>query len=420
MPRPAIVGGAAALAALLIAAFFFSVRGGQVPLFAVPLHAEQLDEVEQRLAEWSVPFAPVTDNILVDAKQRSTLLLRLSMAGVPHSHIESSSEMLAKVGTLTPQTILDEQKRTGLADDLELALRGIEGIDDASIIIAPAKPAIYADESARVASASVRLHLHPGARLPPNAISGIRSFIAAGVPDLAAKNVTIVDDRGIALRDQPVDVDADPQVLQAAVQSALDQSFGLGTAVAHLATSVDTATLQSRRSMVILVDQRRAPPLDEVSAIASVAGGFDIRRGDRLDVRTVQFQTGAPRRKAVWFALLGSALNIAPTAIVCIAVLFGLRIGLRPALSVAKTIIRSSAVTRGQRRLDGFAPTQVRGALRGEPPHTAAAIISALPAATAAAVLDLYPPDERKAIIRRMSRAHSPLIPDVESFISHA
>ena len=174
VPRPAMVAGSAFAAMLAAAIFFFSFRGGQSALFATPLHSEQLDEVEQRLAEWNVPFTPLIDNVLVGAAQRNALLLRLSLSGVPHPHIESSSEMLARVGALTPQTIVDEQKRNGLAADLELALRGIDGIDDASVIIAPAKPAIYADESARDATASVRLRLHAGARLPPSAVAGMR------------------------------------------------------------------------------------------------------------------------------------------------------------------------------------------------------------------------------------------------------
>ena len=59
----------------------------------------------------------------------------------------------------------------------------------------------------------------------------------------------------------------------------------------------------------------------------------------------------------------------------------------------------------------------MRGALAGEPPHTAAAVISALPTATAAAVLELYPPEERAAIVRRLSRPASPLLPSYEELL---
>ncbi|HEV2262541.1 MAG TPA: hypothetical protein VGR69_09680, partial [Candidatus Rubrimentiphilum sp.] len=60
---------------------------------------------------------------------------------------------------------------------------------------------------------------------------------------------------------------------------------------------------------------------------------------------------------------------------------------------------------------------KVRGALLSEPPHAAAAIISALPASTAAAILDTYPSHEREAIIARMQRPVSPLLTDAEKWI---
>jgi flagellar motor switch protein FliG len=62
-------------------------------------------------------------------------------------------------------------------------------------------------------------------------------------------------------------------------------------------------------------------------------------------------------------------------------------------------------------------PARVRGALAGEPPHVAAAVISALPAATATAVLELYPQEERAQIVRRLTRAASDLVPPAEELL---
>jgi len=62
-------------------------------------------------------------------------------------------------------------------------------------------------------------------------------------------------------------------------------------------------------------------------------------------------------------------------------------------------------------------PRRFLGALSGEPPHTAAAIISALPTATATAVLEMYPPEERAAIVRRLARTAAPVVPDATSLL---
>jgi flagellar motor switch protein FliG len=44
-------------------------------------------------------------------------------------------------------------------------------------------------------------------------------------------------------------------------------------------------------------------------------------------------------------------------------------------------------------------------------------VISALPAATAAAVLELYPPEERAQIVRRLARAANDLVPHAEELL---
>ena len=119
--------------------------------------------MQEQLANWNVAFTPLSDNVLVDAGRRNDLLLRLSLAGVPHAHLETSGEALANVGALTPQAVIDAQTRAGLAGDIEAGLRGIAGVDDARVIVAPAVAAEFGDQRAREASASVRLRLRPGA-----------------------------------------------------------------------------------------------------------------------------------------------------------------------------------------------------------------------------------------------------------------
>ncbi|MGD1067984.1 MAG: hypothetical protein ABR975_14350, partial [Vulcanimicrobiaceae bacterium] len=171
-PRARIVA-LVALASLLVLGVLGGVvsRDTRVTLFATPLVPEQLAEVEQRLAAWNVPYAVLSDNVRVERGRRSDLLLRLALAGIPHAHLPDSSEALAHVGALTPPAVLEAQTRDALADDLALALRGVAGIDDARVVIAPASGGIYADEPRRDASASVRVTLVPGARLDPRTVA---------------------------------------------------------------------------------------------------------------------------------------------------------------------------------------------------------------------------------------------------------
>jgi flagellar biosynthesis/type III secretory pathway M-ring protein FliF/YscJ len=228
--RALAVAAFVVLAAVGVAGFV-ATRDARVALFATPLRADQLAEVEQRLAAWSVPYAPASDNVRVDRGKRSGLLLRLALAGVPHAHLAGSDEALAHVGALTPQAVLEAQTRDALAADLALGLRGLDGVADARVVIAPSRAGVYADEPARDASASVRVTLAPGARLGARTVAGIRAFVAGGVPGLDAERVTVLDDRGLVLGASAADDTAD---VQTALQSALDTAFGAGATIVRV------------------------------------------------------------------------------------------------------------------------------------------------------------------------------------------
>lgn len=468
--RTIVLGTFAAL--LGLGAFLVALsRDDRVALFSSPLRADQLSEVETLLAGWNIAFVPMNDNVRVERKRRSDLLLRLSLSGVPHPHVAGSSEAFANVGALTPQAVLDAQTRDGLAGDLELGLRGIAGIADARVIIAPAKAGMFSDEETHDASASVRLALLPGAHLSSDAIAGVRAFIAAGVPGLDPKHVTIVDDSGVALSSDDHDGAHDGGALQGALQSALDEAFGVGTTIVRVHIDRDPRTRETsevrraslggpivhsivderfasdrkrysktaqnddrgsdlheertstgpgateRVSVAIFVDGERASDVLKIRALAIGAAGLRPARGDSVTVEAVRFARTDAAAYPAWPNLIGLIATIAPSAIAGGVVVVLVRLGIKPFASLVRSLLERGAVRAAAGSVSGYAPSQVRSALAGEPPHTTAAIISALPTATAAAVLELYPPEERADIVRRLTRPASPLLPDYQTWL---
>jgi flagellar biosynthesis/type III secretory pathway M-ring protein FliF/YscJ len=460
----------------LIATGFAATRDTRIALFATPLGVDQLGEVQTRLAAWNVPFAPAADNVRVAPGKRSDILLRLSIAGVPHAHLTTSAEVFAHAGALTPQSVLEAQTRDGLAADLALGLRGLDGVADARVIIAPARTGMYADEASHDASASVRITLANGARMNARTIAGIRAFIAGGVPGLDAARVTVLDDRGLTAdiaTGGDFDSDTDSDGVAVALQSALDAAFGanativrvhrealgerrdihdvrrtaLGGTVARSAsderytssvkkyaksasvedrgsdTLDETRTalpgVTERRSVAIFVDAGKGLDLAKIRSLAEATAGLDAERGDVLHVEAVRFAVPPGPRETVpsaW-ALLAAFSGTVPQVVLVLAIIVAGWVGARPAHALAVKVIDSATVRTAARDVAGIPPVRVRGALMGEPPHIAAAIISALPAATATAVLELYPPEERAAIVRRLARAASPMVPDAEKII---
>jgi len=394
---------AVVIAALLVAAAigFVSLaqRDGRVALFAVPLRSEQVSEVVERLAGWNVPFIAVADNVHVDAHRRNDILLKLSLAGVPHVHLASSAEALAKAGPLTPQSVLDAQQRDGLAGDLASGLRGLAGVADAQVIIAPAREGAFADETSHEATASVRLALKAATTLDREALEGVRQFVAAGVPGLDPKRVAILDDRGLALGDRSASGNDEAQGFRESLQSALDVALGAGATIVRVRVSYDPRVREvhdvvrkplgsrpiattsaderfkstsktyaknttsvdrgsetqderietpggrmERISVAVAVDQARRLDLAKIRSLAAATLGLVPAHGDSVSVEAIAF----PRSTAVVTSNplateLGFAATLAPSLVIAAAILLAFASARRRSRGYAK---RSSSVLR--------------------------------------------------------------------------
>jgi flagellar biosynthesis/type III secretory pathway M-ring protein FliF/YscJ len=475
-PKQRTLGLALAAAAVFaIALAGFLQRDTHVALFSTPLETAQIAEVTERLAEWNVAFVATPDNVRVEASAKNDLLLKLSLAGIPHARLDSTTDALAKAGPLTPQAVLEAQERTGLAGDIAAGLRGLAPIEDARVIIAPAEAGTYADEVGHDASASVRLSLRPGATLDRNAAIGIRQYVAAAVPGLVAARVALLDDRGSTLGDDAAaNTGSEEASLQASLQSALDLAVGAGATIVRARVSYDPRSREvhevvrkpigsrpvaetttdehyvspskkygklvgtvdrgsdvqdfrtetpadrvERLSVAVAVDQNRHLDLGKIRSLATGTLGLVSSRGDTLSIEEMPFARSAPALSfPAWALALGSLATLVPSLALAAAFAVGVRYTAAPIGRVLETVSERITVGRATRAIGtSYAPSHVRGALRGEPPHTAAAIISALPAATATAVLEMYPPEERAAIVRRMARAATPAMPDYETVL---
>ena len=468
----ALLFAGVAVFALAFAAFL--QRDTHVALFAAPLETAQIAEVSERLAEWNVAFIATPDNVRVESSAKNDVLLKLSLAGIPHARLDSTTDALAKAGPLTPQAVLEAQERAGLAGDIAAGLRGLAPVEDARVILAPAEAGTYADEAGHDASASVRLSLRPGATLDRSAASGIRQYVAAAVPGLVAARVALLDDRGSTLgEDASANSGGEAASLQASLQSALDLAVGAGATIVRarvsydprsrevhevvrkpigsrpvaetttderyaspskkygkLARSVDrgsdvqdykTETPAGRvehLSVAVAVDQSRHLDLGKIRSLAMGTLGMISSRGDTLSIEEIAFAHSAAPTLPTWALAVGSFATLLPSLALAGGLAFAARYAAPPIGRVLEKVSERVTIGRATHAIGtSYAPAHVRGALRGEPAHTAAAIISALPAATATAVLEMYSPEERAAIVRRMARAATPAMPDYETVL---
>jgi flagellar biosynthesis/type III secretory pathway M-ring protein FliF/YscJ len=437
-------------------------------LFATSLDSEQLAQIDAQLAAWNIAHVSISDNVMVDQKMRDTILLRLSLAGLPRAHIADSNETLAKASALTPDALLEMQSRTGLAGDIAMALRDIDGIADARVVIAPARQGTFVDEASSQASASVRLSLRPGVVLSKDAVDGIRGFISSAVPNLDRARVVLLDDRGVALGKDGAGGD-DAEATRVALQSAFDAAIGTGATLVrvhasyaqraehmreidHLPVVGGTIAVQrsdeqyrsrekqyakhdstenrgsiererdssalvgalDRLSVAVLVDDTRELNLEKIRNTAFAVTGMDAARGDSVRVEAVRFAhpgTFTLPREIPWLTLFSVTFPYFGAFAILV---FVMRVLPGPLQHIARRMLERKTMQAATQAGKHIPPREVLGLLAGEPAHTAAAVISALPTVTAAAVLDLYPSDERGAIVARMARQAGAFAPTWE------
>src|SRR5579864_1172794 len=223
---PAAVALASAIAVAAAIAGIGRVEA-DAPLFDTALAPAQVTEVENALTLWGESFHANAQGtqISVPASRRRDVLLRLTLAGLPRRYIPTSADVLDdRSNALTPQSVIDDRRRSGIEGDLVAGLRRIAGVADASVVLPPPVDDPFADTAGFSPSAGVQLVMQPGVRLSPDAIAGIKRFVAAAYPGLSPDRVTIVDGSGdvVGAPAPPDRVLSKERRIQTAVQSALD------------------------------------------------------------------------------------------------------------------------------------------------------------------------------------------------------
>ncbi len=441
-PAPVVGIGAAALALLVIA--LWGSRGlGETSLFSVALHPAQANEVEHALTIWNEPFTATTDHsaILVPVARRRDILLRLTLAGLPHGYVPTTADVLEdNSDLLLSPGVAEDRRRAGIQGDLVAGLRRLAGVVDATVVIAPPAADILSGAGAGSPSASVQLLLQPGARLTALQVAGIARYVAASYPGLTAEHVAIVDGSGLlqAAADQPPDISRELR-LQNSIQTALDAVLGPGSAVVRVSirtlsrTNVTQVTrtiphglLQSEsaresgrehdRSYQRERDSRRyaydtvvehrgsgddagarvaiAVFLDEAKAAAvtvaalddlvRAAAGADLGAGDRVVVKALRFRVVDEQRPA----------DGAPShTLAALPFAFAGGLMLAGGLAAAWRQLRSSAAQRVER-----APAALADIVGQEAPATAAYLLRSMPAPLRQRILAHYDPAYRQRI----------------------
>jgi flagellar M-ring protein FliF len=153
----------------------------------------------ESLQQMNVPykFAEGGGALLVPADQVHEVRLRMASQGLPKGSLVGF-ELMENQKFGTSQFLEQMNYQRALEGELARSMQTLASVQSARVHLAIPKPTVFVKEQQQP-SASVVLTLHSGRNLDGSQISGIVHLISSSVPNMPAKNVTVVDQTGALL-----------------------------------------------------------------------------------------------------------------------------------------------------------------------------------------------------------------------------
>ncbi len=151
-------------------------------------------------------FAEGGGAILVPAEQVHDARLKLAAQGLPKGG-NVGFELMENQKLGSSQFLEQVNFQRALEGELARSINSIGVVQAARVHLAIPKPSVFVRERQQP-TASVLVNLHPGRTLDAQQVSAIVHLISSSVPELTAKNVTVVDQNGSLLSDPERQADA--------------------------------------------------------------------------------------------------------------------------------------------------------------------------------------------------------------------
>jgi flagellar M-ring protein FliF len=195
VPKPLLIGAAAAVIALIVAA----VMWGRDPDYKVLF--SNLDDrdggaIVTALNQMNVPyrFNQTGTAILVPAEKVYDARLQLAGQGLPRGG-SVGFELMDNARFGASQFTEQINYQRGLEGELARSIESMNAVQHARVHLALPRQTLFVRDR-RPPTASVILTLYPGRNIGDSQVAAISWLVASSVPDLTVSNVSIVDQNG--------------------------------------------------------------------------------------------------------------------------------------------------------------------------------------------------------------------------------
>lgn len=221
--RLGVLVALAAVVAVLIAAIFMGGNPSYKVLYT-NLSDRDGGQVIAELQKLNVPYQISDGGAVISVPANNVYATRMKLAadGLPKG-AGVGFALLDHEPMGTSDFVEHVNYQRALEGSLERTIASLSSVQGAKVHLAMPKPSVFLSEQEKP-TASVMLDLYPGRELSAAQVAGIVHLVAASVPGLQDKNVTVVDQHGHLLSSQ-ANADTGLQPSQLAYQRAVDQQY---------------------------------------------------------------------------------------------------------------------------------------------------------------------------------------------------
>lgn len=165
-----------------------------VPLYT-NLSVQEVGQIKEELDSRNVPYE-IQDGgttINVPEEQSEKLLVDLASQGIPHSGNIDYSFFSENSSWGITDNEFNIMKLDAMQTELANLIKGIEGIEDAQVMINLPQQSVFVSDSVENATASIVLQTNYGYEFKPEQIQGLYHLVSKAIPNLPPENIAIMN-----------------------------------------------------------------------------------------------------------------------------------------------------------------------------------------------------------------------------------
>ena len=189
-----LIGSTIAVMVLMITMLFFTTKTNFTPLYN-NLSMQEANQVKEELDARAVPYELENGGKTINVPEEKVddLLVELAGQGIPSSGNIDYSFFSENTSWGITDNEFNMLKLDAMQTELANLIKGIDGIQDAQVMINIPKDPLFVNEEVEPASASIVLHTKPGYQFEGNQINALYTLVSKAVPNLEQENIAIMN-----------------------------------------------------------------------------------------------------------------------------------------------------------------------------------------------------------------------------------